>query len=79
MEVRGQLHTSEVLSLQRSIHRNFILYAPLVPQGKKKCVPKIYITYIFRFHSISSNQETALGKTNKKYGQLIKSEITEVI
>ena len=46
MEVSGQFHTSEVLILQRSIYRYFILYAPLVLQEKKN----VCLKSTFRFH-----------------------------
>ena len=60
MEVSGQLQTSEVLILQRSMYRNFILYAPLVLQKKKI----VCLKSTFRFHHHMSRQRLEKPVTN---------------
>lgn len=68
MEVKGQLHASEVLILQRSIHRNFILDAPLVP--KKKVCLKFTLHTSFAFtvfhHTRRQHSEKTIKNMDKE-------------
>jgi hypothetical protein len=74
--LRGQLRAFECWSYKGQYIE--ILFCIHHSYRKKKSVPKICITCIFRLLSISSYEQRVLGKISRNDGEWIKWEITEV-